>query len=795
MLKSSLIASTAPKALPSQIVRGEGFRITVLTKKLFRVEFDSSNTFLDDATQSIWFRELTPVDFDYSYLNGVALVKTASVTLSVKIKTKRIYVLLNEESKFKRADNRANLLGTRRTLDFTNGRVSIKKGLISKSGVAVYFDSDSLVLDANGEIKERNVKEKDIYIFVHGDNYREAIKDFYKISGQVPLIPRFALGVWWSRYRKYSECEYLSLMDKFAENNIPLTIATVDMDWHWVDLKSKFPDRKYPYGRKGFLMWTPGWTGYSWNTDLFPDYKRFLGALHERNLKVTLNVHPADGVRDFEDMYKRMANAMGVDPATRQKIPFSASNPKFLNSYFDILHKEYEKDGVDFWWLDWQQGKISEISSLDPLWALNHYHYLDNAEGGKSPLILSRYAGIGSHRYPLGFSGDTSISWATLDFQPYFTANAANVGYTWWSHDIGGHHFGARDDELYLRWLQFGAFSPIMRLHSTSNDLLGKEPWNYPAEIADYASDALRFRHKLIPYLDTMNYRTHSEGIALCEPMYYLYPKNEEAYMVGNQYMFGSELLVSPITKPSDPLVNLAGAKVWLPDGRWTDIFTDTVYLGNRTLTLFRDHKSIPVLAREGAIIPLSLDESNGANEPANMEIYIYRGNNTFNMADRSGDESEVDAFTRFEVTESDGIITFKISASGELSSIPKKRSFKLNFKDIYNAKTISVKLNSENSEEKVFSPTQYKAEKTIVLLELSRLDVLEVSIKGYETLKPPKKQFVIEQVFARWQESNIYKTHIYKKVMRAKSASAVSGNIPSSVKKILEYADTLESL
>lgn len=141
-----------------------------------------------------------------------------------------------------------------------------------------------------------------------------------------------------------------------------------------------------------------------------------------------------------------------------------------------------KKTALTFGGLDWQQGKKSDIEGLDPLLALNHYHFLDNAENGKLPLILSRYAGLGSHRYPLGFSGDTAINHKVLDFQPYFTANAANAAYFWWSHDIGGHHFGYKDDELYLRWIEFGVFSPILRLHSTSNDLLGKEPWKYRRE-------------------------------------------------------------------------------------------------------------------------------------------------------------------------------------------------------------------------------------------------------------------------------------------------------------------------
>lgn len=202
--------------------------------------------------------------------------------------------------------------------------------------------------------------------------------------------------------------------------------------------------------------------------------------------------------------------------------------------------------------MDWQQGKKSDVPGLDPLVALNHYHYLDNAENGRLPLILSRYSGPGAHRYPLGFSGDTAQSWRVLHFQPYFTATAANVGYTWWSHDIGGHYLGERNEELYLRWLQLGVFSPILRLHSTSSDLMGKEPWRYRPDVCAAAKDWLRLRHRLIPYLYTMDARTHREGLALCEPLYYAYPETEEAYdkAYRNGYLFGSQLLVYPITSP-----------------------------------------------------------------------------------------------------------------------------------------------------------------------------------------------------------------------------------------------------
>jgi alpha-glucosidase (family GH31 glycosyl hydrolase) len=467
-------------------------------------------------------------------------------------------------------------------------------------------------------------------------------------------------------------------MDKFAEENVPITVATVDMDWHWVKgIEEKFGVK---YG---------GWTGYSWNTELFPDYRQFLKELKEKNLHITLNLHPADGVFPFEDMYEDMAKAVGVNPETKEKIDFRCSDDEFWNAYFDVLHKPYESEGVDFWWIDWQQGKKSDVEGLDPLNALNHYHFLDNAEDGRMPLILSRYAGLGSHRYPLGFSGDTAINHKVFDFQPYFTVNAANAAYSWWSHDIGGHHFGYRDDELYLRWLQFGVLSPIMRLHSTAIELLGKEPWKYRADICENAEKWLRFRHSLIPYIFTMDYRTHTSGEALCEPMYYSYPENRNAYEYKNEYMFGTELLVCPITSKQHKSINMGSVEAWLPKGRWVDIFTCQAYEGERNITLFRDLNTIPVLAKEGAIIPLSADRGNRTDNPENLEIWAFSGNGEFTLYE---DNSKVDyelhnAKTRFEMKFENCSVSFTVNAAdGDLTVLPEKRNYRVVFKDLVNA-------------------------------------------------------------------------------------------------------------
>mgnify|MGYP000367514130 FL=1 len=134
--------------------------------------------------------------------------------------------------------------------------------------------------------------------------------------------------------------------------------------------------------------------------------------LHDHGMKISVNLHPAGGIRAFEEAYPAMAKELGdVDTEHEAPIDFDITSRKFLEAYFKcVLHPE-ENKGVDFWWIDWQQGNITKVPGLDPLWMLNHYHYLDNARGGKRPLTFSRYAGPGSHRYPVGFSGDSIVTW------------------------------------------------------------------------------------------------------------------------------------------------------------------------------------------------------------------------------------------------------------------------------------------------------------------------------------------------------------------------------------------------
>lgn len=775
-------------------------RITVLTPSLVRVENTSNGIFCNKPTQAVWFRDFDEPEFEKTQQGNTVVIKTEKAEFCYNTEAEKMEYIKLADSRVVKDYKSGNLKGTRRTLDQTFGPVSLGDGIISKNGVAILDDSKTLVIDENAQIVPRKSKGKDIYYFAYGYEYREAVRDFFNLTGHAPLVPRFALGNWWSRYKAYTQQEYIDLMQRFIDEEIPITVATVDMDWHWVDIVGKFGKQakindSHTLVQKYYdAISRGGWTGYSWNTDLFPDPKGFLDWLHSKNFKVTLNLHPATGVRWFEDKYGEFSRFMGDDPKQGKHYFFDITDKKFTEAYFSILHKPMQDDGVNFWWIDWQQGKKTNTPGLDPLWALNHYHSMDIArESDRRPLILSRFAEAGSHRYPLGFSGDTAQNWSSLKFQPYFTATASNIGYTWWSHDIGGHHMGKKDDELYTRWVQYGIFSPVNRLHSSSNEFMGKEPWKYNKFTEKAAVDALRLRHRMIPYIYTMNYRTHHDGVALCEPMYYRYPKEKDAYGCPNEYFFGSELIAAPITEPKNKKTNLAGVEVWLPEGRYTDIFTGRIYKGKGKIKMFRDCSSIPVLAKEGAIIPLSVnDRTNDSKNPDSLELLIYRGNNKFSMYEDDGETMNFEkgeyAFTDYEVKESDTGVEFTISpAAGDAGVLPEARSYKLSFKDIVCADA-SVYINGEPAQAEILKG------KTLCLCVkgIKPADSVRVELKNVRVAdNGDKKQNLIELI-SKFQGNNNKKAINFD--MFVKRLGALPPSLPACFTQPIKEIEKMHS-
>ncbi|HOB05859.1 MAG TPA: glycoside hydrolase family 31 protein, partial [Propionibacteriaceae bacterium] len=379
------------------------------------------------------------------------------------------------------------------------------------------------------------------------------------------------------------------------------------------------------------------------------------------------------GVLRHEEAYGRVAEAVGIDPASGLPVAFDLTDDKFRDAYFRLLHHPLEDEGVDFWWVDWQQGPYSKVPGLDPLWLLNHLHFLDSARRGTRPLTFSRYAGPGSHRYPVGFSGDSVISWASLEFQPYFTATASNIGYGWWSHDIGGHMFGIKDDELATRWVQLGCFSPVNRLHSTLNPFNSKEPWRFNPVAEAVQTEFLRLRHRLVPYLYTMNERAHSEGRPIVEPLYWQAPTRGNV-AARTSYRFGSELQVAPITSPAAAGTNLGAVTTQLEPGVWVDLFSGVVYDGGRTVTLHRPLTSYPVLAKAGGIVPLTGPCELGVANPASLEVRVFAGESGELVLYEDDDAAEPRAVrTRLSFDWAGGTFTIH-PAEGELDVVGSQR-------------------------------------------------------------------------------------------------------------------------
>ncbi len=617
-----------PIADKDSVVSGPKYRFTVLTDKLLRYEWAEDGQFEDRASTFAVNRhfpvpkfqvkenedgfEIITDHFHLDYDRNRFSASGLMASFSAKVTLWGAQWRYNDDDI---KESRGNLGGTARTLDEVDGRCDMGQGVVSRNGYATVDDSTSMLFDGEGFVTGRRPGDRiDGYLFAFGHDYNAAVKAMYSLSGKQPLIPRYSLGNWWSRYYRYTQDGYVALMDKFRERDVPLSVAVVDMDWHLVN------DDRVPHA---------GWTGYTWDDSLFPDPTKFGKDIHDRNLKITLNDHPHSGVHHHETSYEEMAKFMGHDTKDKTPILFDPTNPKFMEATLSILHRNIENEACDFWWLDWQQGSYSKIPGVDPLWVLNHFHFLDSSREGRRPIIFSRYGGPGSHRYPVGFSGDTLTSWASLAFQPEFTATASNIGYGWWSHDIGGHMFGTRDDELVTRWVQFGVFSPIMRLHSTNSAWASKEPWLYRPEAQKAIEEFMRFRHRMIPYLYSMNVRSAEEDEPLVQPMYWRFPELEMAYDVPNQYYFGSEMIVCPVVTPRDTRTNCGKVKAWLPPtGRFVDIFTGTVYDGDRELDLYRPLESMPILAPEGAIIPLDADlaPKNGGVNPEAFEVLVVVG-------------------------------------------------------------------------------------------------------------------------------------------------------------------------
>jgi len=595
---ASVLSITAAFSAPPKTVVVGNARFTVVTPYLVRLEYQPQGQFVDLPSLFAAERDQKSAPpFSVVSSNGSTTITTSQLVVTYSpdgraFDQTNLSIAVRSGSVSSRwvpgTNDPSNLGGTIRTLDGATGPEDLGQGLLSRSGWSIVDDSQNPLLTPDGWVESRPDAQKaglDWYFFGYGSNYRAALSSLMTISGSVPLPRRYALGVWYSRYWPWSEDDYKSIVTKYGTEDFPLDNIVLDMDWH-----------------------EDGWTGWSWNTKLLPDAPGLLSWFHSQGLHDTVNLHPADGVAPHEDQYAAFMKAMNLDPASGATVPFDAGGKQYMNALFSTVMDPLKNNGVDFWWLDWQQYPYTRsVTDLTNLFWLNTLLYNYTAEGGQRGMSFSRWGGWGDQRHPIHFSGDANTGFPMLAFEVPFTSTAGNVGCFFWSHDIGGH-MGGRNEESYARWCQFGSTAPVLRSHSTRDAATDRVPWNYPKWAEDSMRVSAHLRSQLFPYIYTSSEEAVTQNVPLDRPAYIDLPNVEDAYHNGQEYLLGDNILVAPIASAGAGAGHVSYQTVWLPptaSGYWYNLFSGERAQQQTAIIAAADLNEFPIYARGGVPIPM----------------------------------------------------------------------------------------------------------------------------------------------------------------------------------------------
>jgi alpha-glucosidase (family GH31 glycosyl hydrolase) len=606
----SAVALGAPEQ-SAQVTSGQvtltHARFTFITANLVRLEYSPNGKFTDEPTLFAANRSARFDALKVTRDGPLVVLQTDALKLSYQddgrpFKLGSLYVAVRKRNIAEdrsvwwdpQKEDSQNLGGTLRTLDGCTGPKDLGMGLISRGGWALVDDSGTPIL-VDGWAKSRpNQAELDWYFFGYGTDYRAALKSLAAISGPVPLPRKNLLGIWYSRYWPYTADDYRQIVKEYSDHGFPLDNIVMDMDWHITQVPGV---KRAANGQV--------WTGYTWDRKLLPDAEQLLQWFHQQGLHVTLNDHPADGVQAHEPFFANFMKEMGTNAPTTQPLPFDAGDQNYMQTFWKYTHKSHEDEGVDFWWLDWQQFPFTKsVADLANLPWLNRFYFLQSEAGGKRGASFSRWGGWGDQKYPIHFSGDANTNWPMLAFEVPFTSTAGNVGCFFWSHDIGGH-MGGRNEESYARWCQFGALSAALRSHSTRDATMDRRPWTYPKWAEDSMRVSFQLRAQLMPYIYSSAAESCREMVPLLRPMYFDFAEQEAAYHNAQEYLFGDDLLVAPIAIAGVGPTRVAWQKVWFPaaSGDWYDYFTGEKYAGGTTVAVAYPIDQFPLFVRSGTPI------------------------------------------------------------------------------------------------------------------------------------------------------------------------------------------------
>ncbi len=670
------------------VFSGNNYRITILSERLIRLEFNLTGQFCNGPTIMVKKRNFPVPSFKVEQDEKYIVITTKYFTLQY-MKNKpflgpkyapdtylKVYLNNTDKVWYYGHPEARNFKASGFSLDdFVNSKSKFINGLYSTDGFATLDDSDNLVLDTNGYVEKRNTTNNiDLYLFMYKRDFGLCLKDYYTLTGYPPLIPRYALGIWWNRDRIYSFDDTKNLLKTFNRYQIPISVLLLSEFWHIKD-----PQNYNLYK-----------SGYTFNPNLFPNPEEFIKYMHERGVKIGLNIDPSEGIRKEEESYKLFANDK-INP-----VPFNVFDKDFIFKYINNIILPLYSKGIDFLWIDYKK-------DLPSLQALNYYHtYLFNNDLRNRPLILSRNGLVSSHQYPICYSGETTVSWDTLKMLPNFNMLGSNLGISWWSHDVGGFKGGIEDNELYLRYVEFSCFSPIFRFSAKRGQFYKREPWLWDVKTYTIAREYCLLRHRLIPYIYSESYNYYKTGQTLIQPLYYYYPEVIDEPIYQNEYYFGKELFICPITKPMDQTMNRSIERVFLPKGIWYDFKTGKKFIGNKRYVVFYKDEDYPVFVKAGGIIPLAnlgLNK-NDTSVPKSMEIDIFPGSsNVYKLYEDDGVSKYYQEgyylITAIDYNYLQNNYTLIIHpVEGKSAIIPPFRDYKIRFRNTRNADSIEMYLN-----------------------------------------------------------------------------------------------------
>lgn len=615
------------------VVSGEHFRISVLTERLIRLEYHPEGIFCDNKTQLVEFRNFPKTNFQITQDNRYLVIKNKYFTLSYTkersfdggklVPMNNLKVDLNgtDRSWYYHHPEVKNYKGNFVALDGSEEDSRARKGLYSIDGFASIDDSHNLIYDETGKLIKRDGKGIDIYLFMYGNDFTLALKDYFKLTGSPAMIPRYALGNWWSRDLEYTEEEILEVVSHFEKNEIPLSVLLLDEGWH----NSRLQDG------------TRLTTGYSFNKSLFSNPSELIKILHDKSIHVGLNLNFKNGIYPHEDHYSDIASYFNI--IGNKIIAFDPLNPTLLDAIYKFMLSPLTKMGIDFFWNDMKMDEVDTNS----LWLINNSLFKSSDTNSNSrKMILARNGMIATHRYPITYTGKTLIGWEMLRKIPLIHEQASNIGVNFISNDVAGNYGGTEEEELYVRSIELATFSPILRFHAPRGKYYRREPWRWNARTLEVIDKYLILRHRLIPYLYTESYYYHKDGDLLLRPLYYDYPWIYDDINYKNEYYLGN-MLISPILTEKDMLINRTIHKFFIPEGIWYDFKTGKKFPGNKEyISFFRD-EDYPVFVKRGSIIPLNNTKKlNFTGNPDSLEIQVFPGeSNTYNLyEDQDYDEN-----------------------------------------------------------------------------------------------------------------------------------------------------------